>query len=172
MTTIKLKEATASQRFKRLNSYSRQHPLSHALKEFGKVPTSDFRRRYTDLLELRQTIEQQLNKGENAHKLARAVSFGNNQEFLSGEKIEPEIAEGCQRLLKNAIIGWNSLYLTQKIAETERDARRQEVLVAVRQGAVVPWQQINLHGESDCSDAKLQDAVGLHAPEILAGHAV
>jgi TnpA family transposase len=30
IATIKLKEATASQLFKRLNSYSRQHPLSHS----------------------------------------------------------------------------------------------------------------------------------------------
>ncbi len=65
IATIKLKEATASQLFKRLNSYFRQHPLYHALKEGGKIPTSDFLLRYADVLELRQTIEQQLNKGEN-----------------------------------------------------------------------------------------------------------
>jgi hypothetical protein len=37
IATIKLKQATASQLFKRLNSYSRQHPLYQALKEFGKL---------------------------------------------------------------------------------------------------------------------------------------
>jgi TnpA family transposase len=64
IATIKLKEATASQLFKRLNSYSRQHPLYHALKEFGKIPKSDFLLRYTDIVELRQAIEKQLNKGK------------------------------------------------------------------------------------------------------------
>jgi Tn3 transposase DDE domain len=44
IATIKLKEATASQLFRRLNSYSKHHPLYHALKEFGKIPKSDFRR--------------------------------------------------------------------------------------------------------------------------------
>ncbi len=168
IATIKLKEATASQLFKRLNSYSRQHPLYHALKEFGKIPKSDFLLRYTDILALRQAVEKQLNKGESMNKLARAVSFGNNQEFLYGEKVEQEIAEGCQRLIKNAIICWNYLYLTQKIAEADSEERRQALLLAVRNGSVGPWHHINLHGEYDFSDEKLQDSIGLHASTILA----
>lgn len=168
IATIKLKEATASQLFKRLNSYSRQHPLYHALKEFGKIPKSDFLLRYTDLVDLRQAIEKQLNKGENVNKFARAVSFGNSQEFLYGEKIEQELAEGCRRLIKNAIICWNYLYLTQKLVEAESEERRQELLLAVRNGSVATWQHINLHGEYDFSDEKLQDSIGLHAPKILA----
>jgi TnpA family transposase len=40
--TIVLKVTTASQLFKRLNSYSRQHPLYQALKEFGKIPKTLF----------------------------------------------------------------------------------------------------------------------------------
>jgi len=126
--------------------------------------------RYPDILELRQAIEKQLNKGENVNKFARAVSFGNSQEFLSGEKSEQEIAEGCRRLIKNAIICWNHLYLTQKIAEAESEERRQELLMAVRNGSVATWQHINLHGEYDFSDEKLQDSIGLHVPTILVGH--
>lgn len=168
IATIKLKEATASQLFKRLNSYSRQHPLYHALKEFGKIPKSDFLLRYTDILELRQAVEKQLNKGEHGNKFTRALSFGNNQEFLYGEKIEQEIAEGCRRLIKNAIICWNYLYLTQKITEAESEERRQELIAAVRHGSVASWGHFNLHGEYDFSDEKLQDSVGLQAPKILA----
>jgi Tn3 transposase DDE domain len=124
--------------------------------------------RYIDILELRQTIEKQLNKGENANKFSRAMSFGHNQEFLYGEKVEQEMAEGCRRLIKNAIICWNYLYRTQKIAEADSEAHRQALLVAVRHGSVVTWQHINLHGEYDCSDEKLHDSVGLSAPRILA----
>jgi TnpA family transposase len=166
--TIQLLEATASPLFKRLNSYSRQHPLYHALKELGKIPKSDFLLRYIDILELRQTLEKQLNKGENANKFSRAIPFGNNQEFLYGEKVELEMAEGCRRLIQNAIICWNYLYLTQKIAEADSEAHRQALLVAVRNGSVVTWQHINLHGEYEFSDEKLQDSVGLSAPRILA----
>jgi TnpA family transposase len=102
--TIKLKETTASQLFRRLNSYSKQHPLYQALKEFGKIPKSDFILRFIDDVELRQAIEKQLNKSESANKFSKAISFGNNHDFLYGEKVEQEIAEGCRRLIKNAII--------------------------------------------------------------------
>ncbi len=152
IATIKLKEATASQLFKRLNSYSRQHPLYQALKEFGKIPKSDFLLRYTDILDLRQAVEKQLNKGENVNKFARAISCGNNQEFLYGDKVEQEIAEGCRRLIKNAIICWNYLYLTQKIAEAESEERRQELIAATRHGSMASWGHFNLHGEYDFAD--------------------
>jgi TnpA family transposase len=53
VVTIKLKEATASQLFKRLNSYAKQHPLYKALKEFGKIIKSLFMLRYMSDLTLR-----------------------------------------------------------------------------------------------------------------------
>ena len=38
--SIKLKEVTASDLFRRLNSYSKQHALYRALKAFGQIPKS------------------------------------------------------------------------------------------------------------------------------------
>jgi TnpA family transposase len=170
IATIKLKEATASQLFRRLNSYAKHHPLYQALKEFGKIPKSDFLLRVIDDVELRQAIEKQLNKGENANQFSKAISFGNNHDFLYGEKVEQEIAEGCRRLIKNAIICWNYLYLSQKIAQEPEGERRQELLAAVKNGSVVSWRHVNLHGEYDFSDEKMQDSVGLHvSPELGLG---
>ena len=42
VSTIRLKKMTASQLFKRLNSYSNQHHLYKALKEFGKIIKTNF----------------------------------------------------------------------------------------------------------------------------------
>ena len=123
--------------------------------------------RFVDDVELRQAIEKQLNKGESANKFSKAISFGNNHDFLYGEKVEQEIAEGCRRLIKNAIICWNYLYLSRQITEEEDLDRRQELIEAVKAGSVVSWQHINLHGEYDFSDEKLQDSVGLRVPKIL-----
>jgi len=167
VATIKLKEATASQLFKRLNSYARQHPLYNALKEFGKLPKSDFLLRWIDDVTLRQAVEKQLKKMENSNKFSRAIACGNNQVFLYGDKVEQERAEGCRRLIKNAIVCWNYLYLTQQIAEADSVERRQELLTAVQQGSVVSWRHVNVHGEYDFSDEKLQDSVGLCLPVSL-----
>ncbi len=167
VATIKLREATASQLFKRLNSYSKQHPLYKALKEFGKIPKSDFILRYVDILEFRQAIQRQLNKLESSNKFSKAISFGSNHEFLHGEKVEQEIAEGCRRLIKNAIVCWNYMYLSRQIAKEEDLDRRQELIEAVKAGSVVAWQHINLHGEYDFSEENLRDSIGLDAPKIL-----
>ena len=71
IATIKLKETTASEIFRRLNSYSKQHTLYRALKTFGKIIKSIFILRYIDDLELRQAIEKQLNKIENSQQFSR-----------------------------------------------------------------------------------------------------
>jgi TnpA family transposase len=167
IATIKLKETTASQLFKRLNSYSKQHRLYRALKEFGRIVKSIFILNYIDDVQLRQAIEKQLNKIENAHKFSDAISFGNNQEFIYATKEEQEIAEGCRRLIENSIICWNYLYLSQKISGEDNFERKKEVINAIKNGSVVTWRHINLHGEYDFSEEKLQDSIGLNVPKIL-----
>ena len=167
VATIKLKHATASQLFKRLNSYSKQHPLYAALKEFGRIPKSDFILRYVDLVEFRQAIEKQLNKSESSNKFSKAVSFGNNHEFMHGEKLQQQIAEGCKRLIKNAIICWNYVYATQLIAREQDPERREQLLELMRRGSMATLKHLNLHGEYDFSDQKMEDSVGLEAPKSL-----
>ena len=60
IATIKLKETTASDIFRRLNSYAKQHVLYRAIKAFGQIIKSLFILRYLDDLTLRQAVEQQL----------------------------------------------------------------------------------------------------------------
>ncbi len=137
VATIKLKETTASQLFRRLSSYSHQHPLYRTLKEFGKIPKTLFLLNYIDDLEPRQAIEKQLNKLESSNKFADAVFYGNNQEFQQGTKEEQIIAEGCKRLIENAIICWNYLYLSQLIYDAETEVQKQNIIQTIKNGSVV-----------------------------------
>ena len=59
---------------------------------------------------------------------SRAVSIGNPREFLQAEKEDQEMAEACKRLIKNCIICWNYLYLSQKLAQIDDLAKREELL--------------------------------------------
>lgn len=127
-TTLKLKEATASDIFRRLNSYSNQHTLYQAMKAFVQIIKSLFILRYIDDLTLRQAIEKQLNKVELANRFTRAVAVGNPREFTQAEKEEQEIAEGCNRLIKNSIICWNYLHLTHKLAKM-KDQKLKDALL-------------------------------------------
>lgn len=165
IATIRLKIATASQLFKRLNSYSRQHLLYRAMKEFGKAPKTVFILKYCDDLQFRQSIEKQLNKGEGSNKFSKAVPFGHSHEFIQGEKEDQEIAEACRRLIKNAIVCWNYLYLSRVLAEEKNEARKAMLIGAIRNGSAATWAHFNLHGEFDFSDERMVDSMGLTPPK-------
>ena len=64
------------------------------------------------------SIEKVLSGIEHVHAFTRAVSVGNPREFLQAEKEDQEMAEACKRLIKNCIICWNYLYLSQKLARS------------------------------------------------------
>ncbi len=149
VSTIALREATATQLFKRLSSYSRQHPLYKALKEYGRIIKTLFILEYIDDLELRQAIEKQLNIVELTHRFARAVFFGNNQEFEAETKDEQEVVASCKQLIQNAIVLWNYLYLSEKLANTSDLVERSSMITTIQAGSIVNWQHINLQGESD-----------------------
>ena len=74
-----------------------------------------------------------MNKIENAHKFAKAIAFGNNQEFSSGEKEEQDIIAACRQLIENSVVCWNYLYLTQKLNDANQK-ESQELLTAVKEG--------------------------------------
>ena len=165
IATIQLKMTTASQLFKRLNSYSRQHPLYQAIKEFGKIPKTLFILKYRDDCEFRQAIEKQLNKVEASNKFSKAISFGHSHEFIQSEKEDQEIAEGCRRLIKNAIVCWNYLYLSRELNKEKNEERKVELIEAIRNGSAATWKHFNLHGEFDFSDEQMVDSLGLALPK-------
>ncbi len=167
IATIKLKETTASQLFKRLSSYSRQHPLYRALKQFGRIIKTTFLLKYIDDVELRQMIEKQLNKLESSNKFGKAVFHGNNQEFQQSTKEEQLIADGCKRLIENAIICWNYMYLSQKVHDASSDTEKKKLTHTIQSGSVVAWQHINLQGEYDFSEEVLKNSIQFKLPELL-----
>ncbi len=149
MATIKLKHTPASQLFKRLSSYAKDHPLYKALKEFGRIIKSIFVLTYCDDVELRQRIEKQLNKVELSNKFAKAVFFANNREFQQGEPEHQKILTSCMVLIQNAIVLWNYLYLSQLLANNPNIKQRQQIVDSIKRGSMIAWQHVNLHGEYD-----------------------
>ena len=120
-----------------------------------------------DDVELRQTIEMQLNKVEHSNNFAKALSVGSTKGIPYASKEEQEIGEACKRLLRNAIACWNYMYMSHKIAN-EPDAEKRKIMVnAVRKGSIITWRQFNFYGEYDFTDNRLKDSVGFNLPKIL-----
>ena len=164
VATIKLKEATASEIFRRLNSYSRQRSLYKAMKAFGQIIKSLFILRHVDEVELRQAIKRQVNKAELANSFTRAIAVGNPRGLEYADKIEQEIAESCNRLIKNSIICWNYLYMTRRLGAAGSPEERDRLLSVIAVHSPQSWGHFNLLGEYDFSNEKLQDNTGVLPP--------
>jgi len=157
MATIKLRYSSASQLFKRLSSYAKDHPLYKALKEFGRIIKTKFILTYYDDVELRQRIEKQLNKVELANKFSKAVFFANNQEFQDGTKEEQEIATACKVLIQNAIVLWNYLHLSQRLSNIADPSEREDMVASITGGSIIAWRHVNLQGEYDFRRSSAND---------------
>jgi TnpA family transposase len=166
LCSIKLKESKASEILGRLSTYSKQHPLYKALKELGRIHKTIFLLRYLSETPLRQEIEKQLNKVELSHQFAKAVFFGNNQEFKVGTKEEQEIALACRHVIQNAIILWNYLFISDKISKSKTKEEYSKILEQLKYSSVMTWQHINLHGEYDFEVSK--KSFGFDMKTILA----
>ena len=112
-------------------------------------------------------IEKQLNKLESSNKFGKAVFHGNNQEFQYSTKEEQLIADGCKRLIENAIICWNYTYLSQKVHDASSETEKENLIHIIQSGSVVVWQHINLQGEYDFSDEVLKNSIEFKLPELL-----
>jgi hypothetical protein len=149
MATIKLKHTPASQLFKRLSSYTHKNPLYKAIKEFGRVIKSLFILTYLDDMKLRQRIEKQLNRIELSNKFSKAVFYANNSEFTQADPEGQQLAVACKIMIQNSIVLWNYLYLSQILSNCRSDEERLEIIELIKEGSVITWRHVNLHGEFD-----------------------
>ena len=147
--TIKEKKTTATQILKRLTSYSKQHKLYGALKEYGKIIKTDFLLNYIDDVKLRQRIEKQLNKVEASNRFSKAVFFGNNQEYTVSTVEEQNIANNSKRLIQNAIILWNYLYITKKLQLARTQVEKESILKALKNSSIIYYFFVNFQGMYD-----------------------
>ncbi len=156
--SIKLGFVKASTILKRLNSYARQHPLYRALKDLGRLYKTEYLLRYVDEPELRETVEGMLTKVEHGNKFSSAVILGNNQAFGWQTPYEQDIAQGCRRLIMNAINFYNLLYLSEKLRQCATEPEREELLKTILHSSTHTWHHINLQGEYDFSEPPSSEA--------------
>ena len=104
---------------------------------------------------------------ENSNKFAKAVFHGQNQELQQDTKEKQLITEGCKRLIQNAVVCWNYLYLSQLLYNAEGDEKKQKLMETIQSGSVVTWHHINFLGEYDFSDDILKDSFDFKLPELL-----
>jgi len=149
MTSIKLGHCSASQIFKILSSSARDSELYSAIKEFGRLIKSKFILNYVDDEQLRKSIQKQLNRAELGQKLSEAIFFARKGRLQVGTPEEIHKVMACKTLLKNAIILWNYLFLSDFYHGLTNKEEKEFVLECIASGSVISWRHINMHGLYD-----------------------
>ncbi len=167
MTSIRLKESTASSIFSRLSSYAKQNPLYQAFKEMGKIYKSLFILKYYDELELRQLTEKQLNKVERSHQFAHAIFYDNNRQVKQDLKEEQDVAIMSRVIIQNAIILWNCLHLSVKLLSTKKDGEKAKMVKIIKGGSACTWQHINMQGIYEFKEESMSKFMKFEIDEIL-----
>jgi TnpA family transposase len=146
MASMKLKRCSASQMLKMLSSSERDNTLYKAFKEFGRLLKTHFILNYIDDEELRQNIQKQLNRVELGQKLADKVMFGRNGKLQVGLQDEIQLVMASNTLLRNIIILWNYLFLSDYCVSLNSQDERAEVIESISTGSVISWAHINFMG--------------------------
>ena len=149
MASIKLGYSSASHMFRLLSVSEKSSELYKAMQEFGRLIKSSFILSYIEQPELRRNIQKQLNRIELGQKLSEAVFFGRSGKLMVGTPTEIQKAMAAKTLLKNAIIVWNYLYLSDYCCQLRNESQKQDVIDSIATGSVIAWSHINMHGVYD-----------------------
>ena len=75
---------------------------------------------YIDRKDLRQFVQQALNRGEAYHQLRRAIGNLNGDQLRGGSDFQIEQWNDCARLIANCIIYYNSALLSSLVERFEK----------------------------------------------------
>jgi TnpA family transposase len=142
-----LREGTvsASLLIARLQASARQHPLSKALIEYGKlIRTMHSLRWFTDET-FRRRIGRQLNKGEAMNELRQQIAFAHGQLIWHRHHEDQTMQAHCLTLVTNACILSTTNYLQDAI-DAERAAGRIIHNDTLPHISPARWQHINFYG--------------------------
>ena len=145
MVSLALKTTTQSIIVGKLSSYARKNKTRRALWEYDGIIRSLFLLEYIDSPPLRRNVQRALNRGENYHKLRRAVSYANFGKLRFKTEYEQQIWGECARLIINCVIFYNASILSNLLEYRERigDIEGAEQL---KQVSPVAWQHVNFFG--------------------------
>ena len=123
--SLKLKWVTASLLIRKLQAFPRQHILTRALQEYGRLVKTIFILRYFHSEAYRRRIGTQLNKGEKLHTLRAYLHSANRGRIRKKYPDEHVNQANCLNLITNAITVWNTVYM--QLAIDHLRGRGQEI---------------------------------------------
>jgi TnpA family transposase len=152
MASLALKDVTQATIVRKLSSYARQNQTKKALWELENICRTLYILDFIDDVELRQSVQKALNRGEAYHRLRRAVAYVNGGKFRVQTEAEQQVWNECSRLITNAIIYYNTALLS-RVYEQKQAVHDQAAMEVIQGMSPVAWQHINLIGQFEFSAA-------------------
>ncbi|HEU5375555.1 MAG TPA: Tn3 family transposase [Ktedonobacteraceae bacterium] len=143
--SLKVGTVHASTLIQALQRGGRPTTLARAISELGRIAKTLYLLNYIDDEHYRRRIQNQLNRGEGRHSVARHVFHGQRGELRQRYRQGQEDQLGALGLVINMITLWNTWYLQDALDELRNSG--QEVRPEdVERLAPLRFQHINVHG--------------------------
>jgi TnpA family transposase len=119
--SLKMGWVTASLIVQKLQAFPRQHPLTRALQEYGRlIKTIHILRWYAEKTH-RRRLNRQINKGEALHSLRSHLCYANQGEIREQQDEQLHNQVGCLNLVTNAVIVWNTVYIEKVVQQLKKE---------------------------------------------------
>ena len=148
MASLAQKDVTQADMVRMLGSYGRQNQTKKALWELDNLCRTLYILTFIDDVELRQSVQKALNRGEAYHRFRRAISYVNAGKFRLKTEAEQHIWNECARLIANAVIYYNTLLLS-RVYEQKRTSGDHAAADIVKNISPNAWQHVHLIGAFD-----------------------
>jgi TnpA family transposase len=153
MASLAQKDVTQATIVRKLSSYVRQNQTKKALWELENICRTLYILDFIDDVELRQSVQKALNRGEAYHRFRRAVAYVNGGKFRVQTEAEQQIWNECSRLIANAVIYYNTVLLS-RVYEQKQAAGDRAAMNVIQGMSPVAWQHVNLIGKFEFSTAE------------------
>jgi len=119
--SLKLGTVSASELMRTFQAGGRPSTLVRAIAEVGRVVKTLYVLAYIDDEAYRWRVLLQLNRGEGRHSLARAIFHGQRGELRQRYREGQEDQLSALGLVVNAVVLWNSRYLSVAVEQLRRN---------------------------------------------------
>lgn len=136
---------------KKLCSYKQKNSTMLALAEYNRVFKCLHLLEYADDKQLRQVIQESLNRGESLQSLKRALAALGGNQFRGRTPEEMQMWNGCANLLANCIVYYNAMIMSSfksYCLSTGQEAQ----IKHLKSISPASWENIILNGRYDLSD--------------------
>lgn len=115
VASLKFRWTTPSLIIRKLQSFPRQHILTQALQDYGRIIKTIFVLRYYISEAYRRRIDTQLNKSEKFHDLRGHIHSANRGKLRKKYPEQHLNQANCLNLIVNAVAVWNTVYMQSAI---------------------------------------------------------